>query len=232
MVSVSGASSICLRCLILVISRGMTCSMSASSRPWEYVSRWARIGGKDDGLDKAAVAMSDGKLRMPREQLGGETPPRLAQAPVLLKDPLERDRQRTVDDLRLADLDGVDAAHPRAEERVPLRLVSNLGLPLAFFYDFASGIGLRGGLDGHLRTALKVANVARFVGLRSAPRCSAAKDSDDRRRTWRASPFPSPLVRRAERIRSARRGSLAWPGRCSPGRPRRMTPCVRLCSPR
>ena len=111
----------------------------------------ATIAGKDDAPDEPAVAVSGGKLRTPRKQPGGKTPPGSAQPPELLEDPLDHDRERTVDDLRLTDLEVVDAAQAGTEERVPLRLVTNSGLALALGDDFACGIGLRGGWrDGHL----------------------------------------------------------------------------------
>ena len=174
----------------------------------------ATIAGKDDAPDEPAVAVSGGKLRTPRKQPGGETPPGSAQPPELVEDPLDHDRERTVDYLRLADLEMVDAAQPGTEERVPLRLVTNSGLALALGDDFACGIGLRGGLrDGHLEILrsngcecwknVSFGPAKRRCSIRQSPLCpsgSAAKDSDDRRRTWRACPFPWPPVRRAGRI--------------------------------
>src|SRR5271170_6474620 len=68
-----------------------------------------------------------GSCGTPRKQPGGETPPGSAQPPELLEDPLYRDRERTVDDLRLTDLEVVDAAQAGTEKRVPLRLVTNSG---------------------------------------------------------------------------------------------------------
>ena len=107
----------------------------------------ATIAGKDDAPYEPAVAVSGGKLRTPRKQPGRETLPGSAQPPELVEDPLDHDREWTVDHLRLADLEIVDAAQPGTEERVPLRLVTNSGLALALGDDFACGIGLR---DGHL----------------------------------------------------------------------------------
>jgi hypothetical protein len=129
------------------------------------------VAGKDDAPDEAAVAVSGRKLRPPWKQPGAKTLPDPAQPPVLLVQPLDRDRERTVDDLRPADLEMVDAAQPGLEERIPLQLVTDAGLALAPVDDFACGIGWHGGL--------------------------VSEGPGDRRRTWRACPFPWPPARRA-----------------------------------
>jgi hypothetical protein len=106
----------------------------------------AAIAGEDDAPDQPAVAVSGGKLRTPRKQPSRETLPGSAKPPELVEDPLDHDCERTVDYLRLTDLEIVDAAQPGTEERIPLRFVTNSGLAFAIGDDFACRIGLRGGL--------------------------------------------------------------------------------------
>src|SRR6185312_90310 len=91
----------------------------------------AAIAGEDDAPDQPAVAVSGGKLRTPRKQPSRETLPGSAKPPELVEDPLDHDCERTVDYLRLTDLEIVDAAQPGTEERIPLRFVTDSGLALA-----------------------------------------------------------------------------------------------------
>jgi hypothetical protein len=131
----------------------------------QVVNGWAfaTVASEDNAPDEPAIAVSGGKLGASRKQPGSETPPSFTEPPELFEDPLDHDRETTVDDLRLADLEVVDAAHAGTQEGVSPRLVTNSSFALALLDDFACGVRLRGDFgDGHLKILPSSANVGRM----------------------------------------------------------------------